>query len=160
MSTINLVSVDIPDGDITIATDAINLASATLLQYLIALTPDQRQDALKLGDASLAFASKTMDYIRSHPNFLPATVSAEEMEKDWKAITQLTPLLRAAEQLYSQLNDTLMEAGSELYKNCLLYYTGAKLGAEMNYPGAKPVAEDLGKRFKGQGRRRGSSDTE
>ena len=160
MSTANLVSVDIPDGDITIAMDAVKLASATILKYLIALSPEQRGDMLKLGDASLPFVSKSMDYIKTNPYLLPATVSAVEMEKDWKVINQLTPLLRILEELYSQVDDTLMEAGSELYRNCLLYYTGAKIGAEMNFPGAKPVSEDLGKRFKGQGRRKDALPTE
>jgi hypothetical protein len=160
MSTDNLVSVEIPDGDITAAMDAINLASATLFQYLLALSPTQRSKMLKLGDASLPFVSKTMDYLKTNANFLPATVSAVEMEKDWKVINQLTPLLRVLEQLYSKVDDTLMEAGSELYKNSLLYYSGVKVGAEMNYPGAKPVAEDLGKRFKGQTRRKDPPPTE
>ena len=160
MSTDNLVSVDIPDGEIAQVLAALTTASDILMKYLIALTPDQRGDMLKLGDASLAFTSKAMEYLKSSPSFLPATVSAAEMDKDWKVFNQLTPILHLLDKLYSGVSDTSMEAGSELYKNCLLYYTGAKIGAEMNYPGAKPVSEDLGKRFRGQGRRKGPPPTE
>lgn len=160
MSTENLVSVDIPESDINQVIAALTTASDILMKYLIALTPQQRKDMLKLGDASVAFASKAMEYLKSSPTFLPATVSAPEMEKDWKVFNQLSPVLHLLEKLYSGVSDTTMEAGSELYKNCLLYYTGAKVGAEMNYPGAKPVAEDLGKRFKGQGRRKEAAEIE
>lgn len=160
MSTENLVSIDIPDSDINQVMAALTTASDILSKYLIALTPDQRKDMLKLGDASLAFASKAMEYLKSSPTFLPATVSAVEMDKDWKAFNQLSPVLHLLEKLHSGVSDTTMEAGSELYKNCLLYYTGAKIGAEMNFPGAKPISEDLGKRFKGQGRRRGNLPAE
>ncbi|WP_026969341.1 hypothetical protein [Algoriphagus terrigena] len=160
MSTDNLVSVDIPDGEIAQVLAALTTASDILMKYLIALTPEQRANMLKLGDASVAFASKAMEYLKSSPTFLPATVSAVEMEKDWKVFNQLMPVIHLLDKLYSGVSDTSMEAGSELYKNCLLYYTGAKIGAEMNYPGAKPISEDLGKRFKGQGRRNGPPPTE
>ncbi|WP_339705069.1 hypothetical protein [Algoriphagus aquimarinus] len=56
-------------------------------------------------------------------------------------------------QLFSNVSDTVMEAGSELYKGCLGYYAGVKIGAEMNFPDADPIQVDLGKRFVGQGRK-------
>ncbi len=154
MSTRNLVSADIPDADITKVKDALKLVADTLGPYLIALTPKDRSTIIKMGDGTEPFVEKTLDYIGSNPQFLPGVVSAEEMNKDWKVIGQLTPVLRAVEQLQSNLNDTIMEAGSELYGDCLGYYGGVQFGVKMNIPDAKPIDEDLGKRFKGQGRRK------
>ncbi|GAB3225931.1 hypothetical protein J0A67_08085 [Algoriphagus aestuariicola] len=154
MSTRNLVSVDIPDADITKVKDALKLVVDTLGPYVIALTPEDRRTMLKMGDGTEPFVEKTMDYVASNPQFLPSVVSAVEMGKDWKVISQLTPILRTVEQLQSNLNDTIMESGSELYADCLGYYGGVQFGVKMNIPDAKPIDEDLGRRFKGQGRRK------
>lgn len=154
MSVENLVSIDIPDEDIQKVQDALKVVVDTLRQYLIALSPEQRRSMLKMGDGSEPFVEKVLDYLKSNPQFLPAVLSAEEMEKDWKVINQLLPIMRTIEQLASNLNDTIMEAGSELYKAALGYYKGVEIGAQMNYPDAKPISEDLGKRFAGQGRRK------
>ena len=154
MSAENLVSIDIPEEDIKKVQDALTIVVDILRKYLIALSPEQRRMMLKMGDGSEPFVMKVMDYVKSNPQFLPPVLSAEEMDKDWKVINQLVPILRIVEQLSSNLSDTIMEAGSELYKACLGYYKGVELGAEMNYPDAKPIAVDLGKRFVGQGRRK------
>lgn len=154
MSAENLVSIDIPEEDIKKVQDALKIVTDIMRKYLIALSPDQRRMMLKMGDGSEPFVIKVLDYVKSNPQFLPAVLSPEEMEKDWKVINQLVPFLRIIDQLASNLSDTIMEAGSELYKACLGYYKGVEIGAEMNYPDAKPIAEDLGKRFAGQGRRK------
>ena len=154
MSAENLVSFDIPDEDIQKVQDALKIVSDIMRKYLIALSPEQRRKMLKMGDGSEPFVEKVLDYVKSNPQFLPAVLSAEEMEKDWKVINQLLPIMRTIDQLASNLNDTIMEAGSELYKAALGYYKGVEIGAQMNYPDAKPIAEDLGKRFAGQGRRK------
>lgn len=153
MSVDNLVSIDIPDADIQKVNDALQIVVDTLKPYLIALSPEQRKDMLKMGDSSEPFVLKVLSYVKSNPVFLPASISAVEMEKDWKAISQLKPILRTLEQLFSNVSDTVMEAGSELYKACLGYYAGVKIGAEMNFPDADPIQDDLGKRFVGQGKR-------
>lgn len=154
MSADNLVSLEIPEAEIKQVQDALKIAVDILRKYLLALSPEQRRKMLKMGDGSEPFVEKVMDYVKSNPQFLPPVLSAVEMGKDWKVINQLLPILRTVEQLSSNLNDTIMEAGSELYKACLGYYKGVEIGAQMNYPGAKPIAEDLGKRFAGQGRRK------
>lgn len=154
MSTRNLVSADIPDSDIQKVRDALKTIMDTLLPYLIALTPEERRTMLKMGDGTEPFVEKVLDYIDSNPQFLPAIIFPAEMKKDWKTWNQLVPLLRLVDQLQSNLNDTIMEAGSELYADCLGYYGGVQFGVKMNFPDAKPIEEDLRKRFVGQGRRR------
>lgn len=154
MSTRNLVSVDIPDGDIKKVKDAMKIIMDTLSPSLIALTAEERRTMLKMGDGTEPFVEKVLDYIDSNPQFLPTIVNAVEMKKDWKVWGQLIPILRMVDQLQSNLNDTIMEAGSEVYADCLGYYGGVQFGVKMNYPDAKPIDEDLRKRFVGQGKRK------
>ncbi|GAA0879630.1 hypothetical protein GCM10009119_25980 [Algoriphagus jejuensis] len=154
MSTRNLVSVDIPDADITKVKDLLKEIMDLLGSHLIALTPEERRTMLKMGDGSGPFVDKVLDYIDSNPQFLPAIIDPKEMKKDWKTWNQLVPILRLVDQLQSNLSDTIMEAGSELYADCLGYYGGTQFGVKMNYPDAKPIEEDLAKRFAGQGKRK------
>ena len=65
------------------------MVTDTLRKYLIALSPEQRRTMLKMGDGSEPFVEKVLDYVKTNPQFLPAVLSAEEMDKDWKLINQL-----------------------------------------------------------------------
>lgn len=154
MSTRNLVSTDIPDADITKVKDAMKIIMDILVKYLIALTPEERRTMLKMGDGTEPFVEKVLDYIDSNPQFLPAIIDPAEMKKDWKLWLQLIPILRMVDQLQSNLSDTIMEAGSEVYADCLGYYGGVQFGVKMNFPDAKPIEDDLRKRFVGQGKRK------
>ncbi|WP_243739624.1 hypothetical protein [Algoriphagus boseongensis] len=115
--------------------------------YLIALTEDQRRKMLKMGEATEPFVGKVMDYVVSNPQFLNPFTNVPEMHKDWKAISQLLPILRTVDQLSSNLNDTVMEAGKEVLEPALAYYTAVKMGVRMNVPDAKPIYEELRKRW-------------
>lgn len=160
MSTRNLVSVEIPEADILKVIAELKSAADTLSAYLIALTQEERRTMLKMGDGSEAFVEKVLGYVKSNPQFLPGVCDPEEMNKDFNVMNQLKPILRMVEQLNSNLNDTIMEAGSELYADCLGYYGGVQFGVKMNIPDAKPIDDNLGKRFKGQGRRKPPGDSE
>lgn len=79
------------------------------------------------------------------------------MKKDFDATTQLLPILRSVEQVESNLSDTAMMAGSEAYVAALSYYNSVKMAAKMNIPGAKPIYDDLRKRFVRRSSDNGSS---
>ncbi len=59
------------------------------------------------------------------------------MQNDWNAVQHLIPLLRTMGQIQSNMNDTVMLAGSESYVSALSYYNSVKLAAKMNVTGAK-----------------------
>ena len=56
-------------------------------------------------------------------------------------------MYRDLKQLESNLNDTLMVAGSEAYVGALSYYNSVKYGPRLNVADAKVIYEDLRKRF-------------
>ena len=100
-----------------------------------------------MSDGTLPFVEKVMDYAQSDNQFLPPYVDLQELEKDWMAVKELMPLLRDLQQLESNLNDTLMMAGSEAYVGALSYYNSVKYGAKVNAADAKVIYEDLKQRF-------------
>ena len=147
MSTENVISVEIPEADLQAVKDALNTINSTLSPYLLALTPEQRKTIPKMSDGTEPFVGKVMDYATSDAQFVPPYMDVPEMKKDFDATSQLLPLLRMVEQLESNLNDTAMMAGSEAYVAALSYYNSVKMAAKMNVPGAKPIYDDLRKRF-------------
>lgn len=147
MSTENVISIEIPEADLQAVKDALSTIQTTLAPYLLALTPDQRKTIPKMSDGTEPFVGKVMDYATGDAQFAPPYMDVPEMKKDFEATSQLLPLLRMVEQIESNLNDTVMMAGSEAYIAALSYYNSVKMAAKMNVPGAKPIFDDLKKRF-------------
>ena len=66
---------------------------------------------------------------------------------NFKNVSELTQLYRPMEQLTSMLNDTILLSGSESYVSSLQYYASTKEGSKGNAANAKPIYDDLKKRF-------------
>lgn len=159
MSTKNNLSIRISEHNLQAVQDALAAARNALSDYFMALSADDRKTLLKMSDKSYPFVDKVMDYVISHPEFVPPFLDLEEMRKDWDALQQLVPLIREIGQLYSNLSDTAMLAGSESYSASLGYYQSVKQAAKMNVPGAKVIYEDLRQRFEGQGKKKNGAKT-
>ena len=147
MSLENAISIEIPENDVKKAQDALKTLTDILNPYLVALTSEQRKTLPKMGDGTEPFVAKVMDYTDSSPQFTPPYVDKNEMQKDWAAVNDLLPLFRGISQLDSNLNDTVMLAGSEAYVASLSYYNSVKQAAKVNVPDAKVIYEDLRQRF-------------
>ena len=118
-----------------------------LAPYLIALTTDGRRKGLKMSDKSQPFVEKAAEYAKSHAGFTPPFMEVDELEIDLKAYDDLTKIYREVDQLCRNLNDTIMQSGSEAFAEALAYYQAVKQAAKMGRPNAKAVYEDLKKRF-------------
>lgn len=147
MSTKNAISIQIPEEEHQAISEAIATLKSLLSPYLIALTPADRQRVPKMGDGTLPFVEKAMEYAREDGQFLPPYVDLQELEKDWNAVENLVPWLNDLQQLTSNLDDSVMMAGSEAYVGALSYYNSVKYGAKMNVADAKVIFEDLSQRF-------------
>lgn len=147
MSTKNNVSFELTEAELQSVREAIATLKAILNPHLIALSPQDRQRILKMSDGTLPFLEKVMDYAKDDEQFLPPFVDFEELGKDWTVVKSLMPAYRDLKQLESNLNDTLMMAGSEAYMGALGYYNSVKFGARMNVSDAKVIYDDLRKRF-------------
>lgn len=143
----NKVSIVIPSADLKAIKDAIAVLQAKLGPLLVALTEVERRSLFKMGEASRPFVEKVLEYVVSNPEFLPPFTDVAEMQKDWKAISDLLPIFNAMKQLCSNLDDTLMEAGSEVMIPSAAYYKSAQMGVKLGIPSAKPIVADLKVRF-------------
>ena len=117
------------------------------LGFLICLTDEERKGGMKLGDETLPFVEKTIEYSASFPQFVSNFTDVTEWKKDYKLFKDLTSILAELRSLFQDIVDTTSEAGIEALQPSLTYYNLAQAGAKNNAPGAKNIANDLGIRF-------------
>lgn len=143
----NLVSIVIRPEDRTAINGAIGEIKTILTPYLIALTPEARQNLPKMKDKTIAFVTKTLGYAASNPEFSPPYLDVQELQKDTDAVEILNSFFIPLEQMLSGIDDTMMEAGSEAYVAALSYYNSVKQASKVNVKNAKTIYEDLKTRF-------------
>jgi len=147
---VNRISLTIPEADLQAIQDAIGVLQDKLLPHLIALSPEDRGGLPKMGDKTVAFVQKAVDYMRDNPELIPGYLDHQEMERDLGAVDRLGEFLRPLSQLAAGLDDSMMAAGSEAYATALAYYQAVKVAARLRVPGAEAIAADLGERFPGR----------
>ncbi|HET7733471.1 MAG TPA: hypothetical protein VFK73_06500 [Paludibacter sp.] len=148
MSQENLISTELPasvTADITEKLNAINTALAGIL--LFNLTGQDRLELYKLGDKSLAFVEKALEYAANNPTLVPSYLDLGEANKDLKLSKDLNNILKQVSTLQRAIEDTAMVAGSEAYDAALVFYASVKGANRVNVPGSQSVFEDLQKRY-------------
>lgn len=148
MSSNNQISLEIPQNVISEATQKLQECKALLAPYLQALTAEQRKSLFKMGDKTVATVQKVKGYLATNPEFAPAYMDQAEFLKDEAVVSQLVPLENLSKQLASDIEDTVMLAGSEALTASLLYYGITKEAADKGVTTAKPVYDDLSQRFR------------
>ncbi|MDR3350270.1 MAG: hypothetical protein LBN98_01315, partial [Prevotellaceae bacterium] len=116
---------------------------------VLPLTPEERRDLPKMGNKTLSFVEKAIEYARYYPQLRPSYLDMPAFEADVSDATGLRTVHIAAKQLSDDIDDTVMVAGSEAYQASLVFYNAIKAAAAQDVPGAKEVYEDLKARFPG-----------
>jgi hypothetical protein len=153
MSTQNQISIEIPQAVIDTVTQKLQECKTALAPFLQGLTADERLSMFKMGDKTVATVQKTKSYVDTNPEFVPAYMDKTEFLKDEAVVSLLNPLNNLAAQLSSDLNDTIMLAGSEAIQTALLYYGQVKEAHNKGIVTAKPIYEDLSQRFTRKGKK-------
>lgn len=122
--------------------------SQLLAPYLVALSPKERMKLPKMGNSTIPFVQKSLEYTLSEPEFVPPFMNPELFITDLKTYEQLKLLLRQVQQLGSGLDDSAMQAGVESYQYALSYYNSVKQAAKIGVINAEPIYNDLRKRFR------------
>ncbi|GAA4275500.1 hypothetical protein [Aquimarina mytili] len=147
MSQENQISVVIPQDVIDNITNKLQECKNDLAPYLQALTANDRSGLFKMGDKSLPTVQKVKSYAETNPEFVPGYMDTQEFLKDETVVSQLTPIANILEQLFSDVDDTRLLAGSEALQAALLYYGQIKEANKKGVKSAKPIYEDLRQRF-------------
>jgi len=146
----NRISIDFTEADISDITAAIKTLQSKLIEKLIALSKEDKQSVPRVKDKAVPFMRKGLEYMVSHPEFIPAYLDVAEVNKDFNAFDVINGLLRQINPTVSNMEDTAFLCGSEAYLGVLNYYNNVKLAAKMNVPDAKAIYEDLSSYFDAQ----------
>lgn len=118
----------------------------TVLNFLINLTPEERQKYFKMGPKSVAYADLAEVTARNHPEILPSSFNTAEFTKDLqltKAFVEINSLLLP---LAEGVDDTLKLAGVEVMKQANQVYDFVKLAAKNN-SALDSIRQELGRRY-------------
>jgi hypothetical protein len=144
---INRHRTNVPKKEIEEITGKITEAIALLKSYLVTLTPNERQEMPKMGEKTLTFVVKAHEFATQNPELRPPFLNMEEFDIDFSDAQGLWGVCNLAQQLYENIDDIEMAAGSEAYQAALAFYNYVKLAAAQDVPGAKTVYNELKSRF-------------
>ena len=149
----NVHSKSIPTEILTALKAKLAEANELIKPYAVTLTPDERHSMLKKGDKSDSFVTKSFEFSKTNPEFLPFYVNQQEFEIDITDASNLLAVATVANQIANAVDDTMMTAGSEAYYAALAYYNNVQQAASANVAGAKAIYDELKKRFPGTSRK-------
>jgi hypothetical protein len=149
----NRISFNPPPEALDRIHSAIAVLQADLVPDLVDLAPDDARVLPKMSAKTVDFVTRALDHMRANPALKPGYVDLDEFARDLDAVAQLRSLLAPLRQVVDLLEDSLTLSASEAYSAALVCYQNVKSAARMNTPGAKVIAEDLGRQFMGRGSR-------
>jgi len=150
----------IPENVLAEALAKTSELAALLEPYLLALTPTERQEILKMGPKTLDFVEKAHGFAHTNPNVVLPFLDLDAFDADFADANGIWNLYTQARQIVDGLYDTQMIAGGEAYQSALLMYKSARAAAAQDIPGAKTVYDELKKCFPRTGRKKKSERTE
>lgn len=153
MSTQNQLSILIPTAIVEEVMLKLQECKTTLAPYLQGLTTEERKSLFKMGNKTVANVQKTKSYVDTNPEFVPGYMDKTEFLKDESVVSLLSPISNLALQLATDVDDTVMLAGSEALQAAMLYYGQVKEANSRGIPTARPIYEDLSQRFSKRTRR-------
>jgi hypothetical protein len=139
--------VAIPENILEQALNLLKEVNDLLLPYFKSLTPSERRSLAKMGGKTLNFVEKSHEFAAQNGNFVPPFLDMHSFDVDFSDAHNLWSVLLIAKQLYENIDDTTMIAGSESYQAALIFYNSVKMAARQDVPGAKAIYEELKKRF-------------
>ena len=109
MSLENNISIQIDPTSLERIVAAVNTISAEM-PYLLNLTVDDRKSLLKMGDKTVSFVSKALEYAKQNPQAVPSFLDVTEFEKDVTLVNSLLKVKYPLQQILEKVDDTSMIA--------------------------------------------------
>ena len=149
MSLGNNVSIEFTDAEKTELKKCVNRIGEIIKDRTVSLKPKERQQYGRVRYEKEVWISKVNDYMNREPVRIPAIVSLEESNKDFKAHVFLSEITAMMQKELELMDDTNLLIGYDLDFNSLIYYRRLQSDAKSNDQGAKTIYEDLKQQFPG-----------
>lgn len=151
MAQPNKVSFNLTDDEKKKFKNAIEVLKE-LLPKLETLSPDERRELPKMGEKTVSFVLRALEYCSQNPEFVPQYLDVNEFKKDVDLVVELRALEQPLRQLVDAIEDSMMLSGSEAYQGGLLYYSSVRTAMKMKVPQSETIYDDLSSRFPGRGK--------
>lgn len=148
----NKISFVLTSEELNQLTQAFDALKTVLEPKLITLSASDKKELPKMGDKTVAFVEKSVEYADMYPNFIPSFIDMGEVKIDLESVRTLRQLLTPLQRITNMVDDTITLAGSEAYGSALSIYKVIKNAASMGQPGAVEAAAELKNRFPGKRR--------
>lgn len=125
----NLVDIDFTADALTAIDNALTALESSLAS-LVALTPDQRHQLVKMGDKSESFCRQAGHVFAENPGVLPGNFDHAGYQRDLATLDALRPRLLRLTRLHQRGVDTEMALGSDLMTNALEGYAVLKVSGK------------------------------
>jgi hypothetical protein len=159
MALTNKISIDVTTEKLNKAKDGLNLISEAFPEQ-ISLSVEERKAMPKMGDKSIAFVRKALEYGQQNPDIVPKYLDINEYKKDLAASEQLFSLIVPLRKLLASLEDTAFAAGSEAYSASLVIYSSLKSAINFGDTSLQGAYEDLAARFPGRPAKTANNNTD
>lgn len=146
----NKISFALSSEEQSLVDQSLETLKSVLEPKLITLMASDKQELPKMGDKTLAFVEKSLDYATMYPGFMPGFIDVPEAKIDLESVKALRQILRPLERIVNELDDTMTLAGSEAYSSSLSIYKVLKNAASMGQSGAAEASAELKNRFPGK----------
>lgn len=148
----NKVAFVLSDEEKTQVMDAVGVLTAVLEPKLTNLSADDKKELPKMGDKTVAFVEKSLEYAEQYPNYIPDFINVAEAKIDLQSVRALRQLFLPLERITNEIDSTITLAGSEAFSSSLSIYKVLKNAAVMGQAGASEATADLSSRFPGKKR--------
>ena len=147
----NLAFQHLSDEQWATVDQALAALETALAPALVALTPQQRRRAVKMGDGSQAFCRTAYDVARKNAGLLPRDFDLGEMGLDLASHDAVVERMVVLSNLMERVRDTDLALGSDAMVASLEAYAHLKVAGKAE--GVDGLRKLLSKRFDGQGKK-------
>jgi hypothetical protein len=119
----------------------------TDLSFVISISPEEKNDYLKVGNVMLPFLDKIYNAVEAHPEILPSIFNKDEFVKDYQLTKELVPILNSLAELTSAVQNTLYAANSDSMVEALEIYAAVQHNKD-KIAGMDIIAAELKEFFK------------
>jgi hypothetical protein len=149
MAQTDTIAVSIPESDLAEIRASIATQRGKLMPHLKTLNAQERIELPKMGDKTVAFVQKALEYGQQNRELVPNFLDLGAMATDAKAVQTLRELAQGLNPIAEALNDSMTLSGSEAYQGALVFYSNVKNAAKVKAPNAGSIYDDLSSRFPG-----------
>jgi hypothetical protein len=150
MALENLISVEFTPAETAQINAALDTIKGIIINKVINLTPEQRQEFGKVGNERANFIVKSLGYMLQRPDLVPNYIDIAEFQKDVNARQAIIPLLNRVTEIQEMLNDTNLLLGADVFNTAIAFYRNVKIASQQNVPGSTNIYQDLQYDFPGR----------